>query len=190
MQDTKIKEETEFVINCLNNVLNNYKKNRYNFFIKLDNYNIYEYVDSEKIDLILEDYLINCENCKFFKTSNEDLQNYEKAACLTIAIKENPCFEMTDKWGIVNYSILNNIFAIDIALKLCEPYFLDDNMLDINSVINNNDILSYSKQLLVNILEQKYVHPLDISENIKLEIDLINNFSNGLQNEKIKKINY
>lgn len=190
MQDTKIKEEIEFVINCLNNVLNNYKKNKHNFFIKLDNYNIYEYVDSEKIGLILEDYLINCDNCKCFNAGNNDLQNYEKAACLAIAIKENPCFEMTDKWGIVNYSILNSMFAIDIALKLCEPDFLDDNMLDINSVINNNDILSYSKKLLVNILEQKYVHPLDISENIKLEIDLINKFFRMKKLQKLKKINY
>lgn len=190
MQNTKIKEETEFIINCLNNVLNSYNQNKIHGLTELENYTIYEDMNDEKIAIILNNYLFNCENYEIFKTNNGELQNYEKAACLAIAIKENPCFEMTDKLGIINYSILNSIFAIDVALKLCEPDLINDNILDINSTINSNDMLSYSKQLLVNILEQKYVYPSDISENIKLEIDLINNFFRIKNFQKIKKINY
>lgn len=185
MQKINEREEVESIVGCLNSVLENFKKNGFKNLMNFEFYDIYVDTSTEKLDIILEEYFIKRDDYQFFQTNNQNLKNYEKAACLAIAIKENPCFKMTDKLGIINYSILNSVFAIETALKFCES----DLLFDINSEINEHDILIYSKQLLINILEQKYVYPIDISDNIKLEIDLINNFFNIKKIQKVKKNN-
>lgn len=117
-----------------------------------------------------------------FRKNNKDLDDYEKSACLAIAIKNNPFFIVTDKIGFTKHTILNSSFAIDVALTYC----INDQNIIIDELFNEYEDLDYSKKLLINIIEHKEVFPNDLSNSLNLEVDLIKDAFN--YNKKYTKI--
>lgn len=109
--------------------------------------------------------------CAQFPSTSE-LKLHEKAACLAIAIKRNPYFFVKNHLGFNKYTYINSLFAVDVALKFCElnlPFELQKNF----EQLSLNSDLQYTKVLLAKILEYKNVRAINISDNIKMEVDLL-----------------
>ncbi len=101
-----------------------------------------------------------------------ELELHEKAACLAIAIKKNPYFFVKNNLGFNEYTYINSLFAIDVALKFCEHSLSFGFENNFEQLSLNGDI-QYTKELLARILEHKNVMAINISDNIKMEVDLL-----------------
>ena len=143
------------------------------FFIVIDNYkNIKKLGKNKRIKKSyfsnLEKTLINyVEECKNFPYSIK-LKNYEKAACRAVAIRNNPIFDVSN-----SFDTINNDFAVDVALKFCEREINTWQDKNFDDIFNEYSELSYSKELLSNILSYDNVNPCDISENFKIQVNLL-----------------
>lgn len=177
-----IHDEINVIEKCFKTVVLKYQKKLVTNNLK----NYLMYIDDSKINLtnLLQDYIIKCKEFVVGKTLT--LQPYEKAACLAIAIKNNPCFIVTDTLGFINDTKLNSFFAVDVALKFCEINLIGAENKVFDKLFEEYEELSYSKQLLVDILEHRDVYPSDISNSFKLQSDLLIDMSN-LKKVKIKK---
>ena len=177
MQEIKNKKLYKNLYSSYNEILNNYE----NQYKSLKGYFFYINNTKENFYNILLDFE---QNAKVFKNNINELDIYEKLASIIIAIKYNPCIIIKNKIGIINYTFLNSSFAIDVALKTYEKEL--EEICNIEEIFENEH-LSYTKELLIDIIESKNIEAQDILGSLKLEIDLIRNY-NGLTKIKSKKL--
>ena len=71
------------------------------------------------------------------------------------------------------FDTINNDFAVDVALKFCEREINTWQDKNFDDIFNEYSELSYSKELLSNILSYDNVNPCDISENFKIQVNLL-----------------
>lgn len=144
---------------------------------------LYEYTSNNGCLLLtadlqqtLNNLFVDYENeCHKFPKKSE-LEIYEKAACLAIAIKNNILYAISDCFQSNIDTYINSLFAINVALKFCESS-LD---VELFNKFNEYDLSYYFRYitiLLVNILECKNVDASIISVNIKKQIDWMTNIS-------------
>lgn len=177
MQEIKNKKIYENLYNSYNEVLKNYE----NQYRNSNDYSLCINNSKENFYNTLLDYE---QNANFFKNNIDELDIYEKLASIIIAIKYNPCIIIKNKIGIINYTFVNSSFAIDVALKTYEKEL--EEICNIEEIFENEH-LSYTKELLIDIIESKNIEAQDILDSLKLEIDLIRNY-NGLTKIKSKKL--
>lgn len=134
----------------------------------------------QTLNNLFVDYESECR--KFPKKS--ELEVYEKAACLAIAIKNNIFYAISycSKSSIDTY--INSLFAINVALKFCESS-LDVKFFNKFTEYDLAYYFQYVTLLLVDVLECKNVDASIISGNIKKQLDWMINISK----QKIKYLN-
>lgn len=177
------KDELDIISTCFKKIVNGYENICLDYKINLGSYLLYIDDSNAYLKILLNDYI---SECQYILLTNSKLENYEKAACLAIAIRNNPCFNLVDNNGIVHYKFSNSNFAIDVALSFCENNILKDNNIIFNHIFSEFEELAYSKYLLADILESNFVYPDDIINNFKLQLELIKN----VINYKNKRKNY
>ena len=160
--------ELNLISTCFKDVASRYEK-IYDDGKNLDYLSLHIDDSNHYLKHLLKDYISECQSMS--ANNFKELEIYEKASCLAVAIRNNPCFNLVDKFGFVHHKYFYSNFAVDVALKFCEMY-LDSNI-TFNSVFIDFKELVYSKELLADILDENYVYPYDISHNFKLELDLI-----------------
>lgn len=160
-------EELDLIEFCFKKKSTDYQKILEQQKICLAEYSIYANDYADSLLLLFQSYENEC--AQFPSTS--ELKLHEKAACLAIAIKKNPYFFVQNQLGFNEYTYINSLFAVDVALKFCEynlPFEFQNNFEQLS--LNSN--VQYTKQLLAKILEYKNVRAINISDNIKMEVDL------------------
>ncbi len=174
-------EELEIIASCFDKQFKNYQQKLTKINFRLDEYYILVGDYKVVIPKLLKSYVDECH--KF--PSALELKIYEKAACLAMAIKNNHYFIVTDQFGFLNYTYINSLFAIDMALNFCEhslPFNYRNNL----EQLKLSSEIQYTRGLLADILEHKNVTAKDISNNIKQEVDLFISLLQSKVNKKSK----
>lgn len=161
-------EELNIIEFCFKSQSNDYQKLLEQQPICLSGYSIYVNDYDGSLRSLIQSYESECAQFP----SVFELKLHEKAACLAIAIKKNPYFFVKNHLGFNEYTYINSLFAVDVALKFCErnlPFELQTNF---EQLCLNSEV-QYTKELLAKILEYKNVMAINISDNIKMEVDLL-----------------